>query len=68
MGGHNQTYLSLRWVGLDDEQILARDTRDWRERRDLKFEDPKTSNLGHRTIVFLARLASLARRLSCRLW
>jgi hypothetical protein len=22
MGGHNRTYPSLRWVGLDDEQIV----------------------------------------------
>ena len=48
MGGHNRTCRSLRWVGLDDEQICVRDTRD------LKFEVLKTSNLGHRTIVFLA--------------
>lgn len=27
MGGHNRPYPSLRWVGMDDEQIFARDTR-----------------------------------------
>ena len=68
MGGHNRPYPSLRWVGMDDEQTFARDTRDWPERRDLKFEVPKTSNFGPRTIVFLARPAHLARRLSCWLW
>ena len=52
MGGHNRPYPSLRWVGMDDELFLARDTRDWRERRDLKFEvqgskfrKPRTSDL-----------------------
>ena len=52
MGGHNRPYPSLRWVGMDDEQTFARDTRDWRERRDLKFEvqgskfrKPRTSDL-----------------------
>ncbi len=52
MEGHNRTCPSLRWAGLDDEQILARDARDWRERRDLKFEvqgskfrKPRTSDL-----------------------
>jgi hypothetical protein len=39
MEGHNRTCPSLRWAGLGDEQIFARDTRDWRERRDLKFKD-----------------------------
>jgi hypothetical protein len=68
MGGHNRTCRSLRWVGLDDEQIFVRATRDWRQRRDLRFEVPKTSNLGHRTIVFLARPTRLTRRLSCWLW
>jgi hypothetical protein len=28
MGCHNRAYLSLRWVGLDDEQMVVRDTRD----------------------------------------
>ena len=52
MGGHNRPYPSQRWVGMDDEQIFARDTRDWCERREAKFEDqgskfrkPRTSNL-----------------------
>jgi hypothetical protein len=27
MGGHNRLYPSLRWVGMDDEQIFARDAR-----------------------------------------
>lgn len=37
MGGHNRTCRSLRWVGLDDEQIIV---------RDLRFEVQKTSNFG----------------------
>jgi len=52
MGGHNRPYPSQRWVGMDDEQIFARDTRDWCERREAKFEDqgskfrqPRTLNL-----------------------
>ena len=64
MGGHNRPYPSLRWGELDDKQIFTRDTRDWRERRDLKFEvqgskfrKPRTSDLEPRTIVFLARPA-----------
>jgi hypothetical protein len=55
---HNRTCLSLRWVGMDDEQTLVRDIRD------LKFEVPKHANLGYRTIIFLARHA---RQLFCRL-
>ncbi len=45
MGGHNRPYHSLRWAGMADEQNFARDTRDWRERRDLKFRKPRTSDL-----------------------
>ena len=52
MGGHSRPYPSLRWVGLDDKQIFTRDTRDWRERHEAKFEvqgskfrKPRTLNL-----------------------
>ena len=56
MGGHNRTCPSLRWAEMHDEQIYARDTRDWRERREAKFEVPKPSNVEPRTVVRLARL------------
>ena len=71
MGGHNRPTLSQRWVGVDGEQVFARDARDWRKRRDLKFEvqgskfrKPRTSDRAPRTIVFLAHPIRLA-RLSC---
>jgi hypothetical protein len=27
MGGHNRPFLNQRWVGVDGEQVFARDTR-----------------------------------------
>jgi hypothetical protein len=52
MDRHKRTYPSLRWVGMDDEQIFVRGMRDERERRDLvfevqgsKFRKPRTSDL-----------------------
>lgn len=40
---------------------LKRDGRDWREKRDRKFEVPETSNFGLRTLTRLACLAFPAR-------
>ena len=62
MGCHNRACLSLRWVGLDDEQMVVRDTRDLNFLSSKNFE-PRTSN------HCLSPLsASLTRRLSCWLW
>ena len=44
MGGHNRPTLSQRWVGVDGEQIFARDARDWQKRREAKFRKPWTSD------------------------
>lgn len=44
MGGHNLRFPSLRWAGMDGEQIFAQDTQDEREKRDVKFEVQNTSN------------------------
>ena len=56
MGGRNLTCPSLRWSGLDDDQMVVRDTRA------PNFKIPKTSNLVHRTIVFRACPADLTPR------
>lgn len=45
MDHNKRTYPSLRWVGMDDEQIFVRGMRDEKERRNLVFEVPKTWNL-----------------------
>jgi hypothetical protein len=65
MGQHNRRCLNRRWAGRDGK--YARDMRDWRERRDLKFEvqgsklrKPRTSDLEPRTIIFFACLARRA--------
>jgi len=52
------------WKSPPASQAAAREARDMRERRDPKFEVPKTSNFGPRTLPRPTSLASLA-RLSC---
>src|SRR5207247_10655022 len=60
----NSSILAECSKGPPSPQIVAREARDVRERRDPKFEFPKTSNFGPRTVVRLACPACLA-RLSC---
>ncbi len=61
MGGHNRPSPSLRWVGMDGEQIFARDTRDWRERRDGQGFEVRSSKFSElRTLNFELRIAPVA--------
>jgi len=61
MDRHNRAYPSLRWVHMDDEQILCRHARPAgkvrSEVRSSGFEVPKTSNVAPRTILFSASLS-----------
>ena len=59
MGGHNRTCPSLRWAGLDDEQVFARAARDWRERRDGTDDGSRSEVRGFRNFELCVPLVSL---------